>query len=213
MKSIRFNSTAVGEKTLKIVLFIVYLQVAETVIIEAWYTQLFRMMYAFFMMMKCTHHMTKISSVSLFHDNHEKYILNHGTTLGGLIMLHIETGEELSTFENFASDFIKLLSEKQYEQALQLIGTGDHAILESEPSLTAYLEMMFEDLPIDHPVPYSDTISMFELYHHLDGNGYSMDCEVFSEGKQTDMTLQFEFLHKKNRTEYEVILAPIHVMS
>lgn len=156
-------------------------------------------------------------------------------------MLYVKTGEELSTFTNFVSKFIEYLSYKKYKQALSLIDTIHPDLLRDYSSAEYCLNLLFSDYEQGTSILSMNTEHDFELYHNLSKTGYIMDCELFTQGNSTNITLQFEFLkrngashsqisqeqHKdsntddnvtccqtaKKRTEYEIILAPVHVAS
>lgn len=124
-------------------------------------------------------------------------------------MIQVERGKEKEAFITFADMVVAKLSDSDYSSFLALF---DSSCL-SEADLILALKYLDESRPvlkIDNPIKCKCENRQIDIIPYKNGQGYTMDYDLTTNGEINDLTIQFEFLVKSG--VYSVSLMNLHTL-
>ena len=125
-------------------------------------------------------------------------------------MIQLSSESPETTFARFAHDWFRFLARGEFAQAVAALDEptsyGEHWSSES-------IQHALRDYSPDAAITDPDTLPPDQhqsLIAFSDGRGYSFDCSVPLAGEWSDLTAQFEFLHRPSG--FAVVLQDLHVL-
>ena len=125
-------------------------------------------------------------------------------------MIPLSSELPLTTFTRFTHDWFRRLAHGQFAEAVAAL---DEPTSYGERWSAESIQHALQDYSPDAAVTNPDVLlpdRHQSLIAFSDGSGYSFDCSVPLGGEWSDLTAQFEFLHRPSG--FAVILQDLHVL-
>lgn len=125
-------------------------------------------------------------------------------------MIPCSSESPVAAFTRFTAEWFRLLAEGQFEHAVAAL---DEPTSYGERWSAESIQDALRDYSSDAVVTDPSVLppdSHQSLVAFSDGRGYAFDCSVPLSGKWSELTAQFEFLHRP--FGFAVVLQDLHVL-